>query len=491
MSHIGLGKIILLGEHAVVYGYPALAAALDRGVTIDAVPTPAGGPLRVDVPSWNVKLTADDDHSLARGLCAIADALELGRPPLSLIGDAQIPPGAGLGASAAFAVAIARALLAHLKKPTDAAAVDARPRARARPSCTASASGVDVALAVARRHRRVPQVDRAAHDSDRSRCACSSAPAARRARRPAMVERVARRRPRGSVDDARLRELGSAHRHRHVVAARAAISRRSARDMNRAHELLGGLGVSTPLLDALCDVARKLGAYGAKLTGAGGGGAVIAIAPRDKEDDILAAWKTRERATASSRRSAADDADAPAHGHRARVREHRARQVLGQARRGAEPAGGGQPVADARRARHRDDASTFDPRARATTSSMLDGAPADAEPRGPRSFSTSCARAPASTTRARVVSRTDFPTASGLASSASGFAALALAATRAGRARRSSPRELSILARRGSGSAARSIFGGLRAHARRHARRRQRRVRRADRVAARRAACAW
>src|SRR6185503_13143272 len=119
MSHIGLGKIILLGEHEVVYGFPALAAALDRGVKIDAVPTPAGGPLRIDVPSWNLKLAADDDHSFARGLSAIADAVGLGRPPLSLIGDAQIPPGAGLGASAAFAVAISRALLAHLKKPAD------------------------------------------------------------------------------------------------------------------------------------------------------------------------------------------------------------------------------------------------------------------------------------------------------------------------------------------------------------------------------------
>lgn len=62
--------------------------------------------------------------------------------------------------------------------------------------------------------------------------------------------------------------------------------------------------------------------------------------------------------------------------------------------------------------------------------------------------------------RARVESRNDFPTASGLASSASGFAALALAATRAAGVTLSE-RELSILARRGSGSAARSIHGGF------------------------------
>lgn len=61
---------------------------------------------------------------------------------------------------------------------------------------------------------------------------------------------------------------------------------------------------------------------------------------------------------------------------------------------------------------------------------------------------------------ARVESANNFPTASGLASSASGYAALALAASSAlGLALGS--RELSILARRGSGSAARSIFGGL------------------------------
>src|SRR6185503_19586788 len=62
--------------------------------------------------------------------------------------------------------------------------------------------------------------------------------------------------------------------------------------------------------------------------------------------------------------------------------------------------------------------------------------------------------------RARVITRNHFPTASGLASSASGFAALAAAATRAAGVTLT-PRELSKLARQGSGTAARSIFGGF------------------------------
>jgi len=64
------------------------------------------------------------------------------------------------------------------------------------------------------------------------------------------------------------------------------------------------------------------------------------------------------------------------------------------------------------------------------------------------------------TTRARVESGNDFPTGAGLASSASGFAALAVAADGA-LGLDLDARELSRLARRGSGSAARSIFGGF------------------------------
>ncbi|TMQ03452.1 MAG: diphosphomevalonate decarboxylase [Deltaproteobacteria bacterium] len=96
----------------------------------------------------------------------------------------------------------------------------------------------------------------------------------------------------------------------------------------------------------------------------------------------------------------------------------------------------------------------------------LDGAPAPAAARARVGALLDLVRASARiATRARVVSRNEFPTASGLASSASGFAALAAAAAAAA-GFALSPRQLSILARRGSGSAARSVFGGfVRMHA--------------------------
>jgi diphosphomevalonate decarboxylase len=91
----------------------------------------------------------------------------------------------------------------------------------------------------------------------------------------------------------------------------------------------------------------------------------------------------------------------------------------------------------------------------------LDGAPADPRFAARVSRFLDLVRGQAQLQAPAVVSTTNtVPTAAGLASSASGFAALALAASRAA-GLELSPAALSVLARRGSGSAARSIFGGL------------------------------
>jgi mevalonate kinase len=288
MTCVGFGKIILLGEHAVVYGYPALAAALDRGVTVAPVPTPAGGPLRLDLRGWDVAVTAGDDHPVARSLAAIADALDAGRPPLSLIGDAQLPPGAGLGSSAALAVAVARALLTYAKRPIDAATL-ARAAGASETLVHGKPSGVDVALAIAGGigvFRRVTGLVALGNVPPlRVLVGPSGAPRST----AAMIDRVAE--ATGSlVDDVRLRELGGLT-DTGTAALLAGDLPALGAAMNRAHALLGDLGVSTAQLDALCEAARAAGAHGAKLTGAGGGGAVIAIAPRDREQAVLAAWK--------------------------------------------------------------------------------------------------------------------------------------------------------------------------------------------------------
>jgi mevalonate kinase len=288
MTCVGYGKIILLGEHAVVYGYPALAAALDRGVTMAPVPTPAGGPLRLDIRAWDVAVTAGDDHPVGRSFAAIADALGAGRPPLSLIGDAQLPPGAGLGSSAALAVAIARALLTHMKRPLDVATLT-RAAGASEVLVHGRPSGVDVALAIAGGvgvfRKSTGLAPLGGVPPLRVLVGSSGAPRST----ATMVERVAGA-TRSLRDDPRLRELG-ALTDSGTAALLAADLPTLGGAMNRAHELLADLGVSTPQLDALCEAARAAGAYGAKLTGAGGGGAVIAIAPRDREPAILAAWK--------------------------------------------------------------------------------------------------------------------------------------------------------------------------------------------------------
>jgi mevalonate kinase len=57
--------------------------------------------------------------------------------------------------------------------------------------------------------------------------------------------------------------------------------------MNINHALLYGVGVSDESLERLISAARKMGALGAKLTGAGGGGCMIALAEDDKLEDVL------------------------------------------------------------------------------------------------------------------------------------------------------------------------------------------------------------
>ena len=60
--------------------------------------------------------------------------------------------------------------------------------------------------------------------------------------------------------------------------------------MNVCHGLLNALEVSTPELERMVSIARRSGAVGAKLTGAGGGGSIVALCP-DRQGEVASALR--------------------------------------------------------------------------------------------------------------------------------------------------------------------------------------------------------
>lgn len=313
------GKVILLGEHAVVYGYPALAGAIDTTVRCDwraLPPRPHHAPaLRVRAPFWQLDLSLASGTSFAddalgdprRAVAALVRAIgaHLGVDVIEALGpgeavmDTRLPAAAGLGSSAALAVAMTRALARALGRRlcNDEVATLADSAERC---FHANPSGVDVALAVGGglglycRGQGAAPMGRSRGlqpiDAPPMRLAVGLTGTARST--AGMVARVAaaREADRDRVDTC-LAALGRAAVNG-AEAMRAGDAAGLGGLMDEAHELLASLGVSSPELDALCEVARGAGALGAKLTGAGGGGAVIAIG-RDEgaEEEIVAAWR--------------------------------------------------------------------------------------------------------------------------------------------------------------------------------------------------------
>jgi mevalonate kinase len=254
----GLGKLILCGEHAVVYGYPALAMAIDLKTQVDV--SPSTGATHVVGPT---------DPRLD-------EALRVAAPHrgLEIRIRSDIPMGRGMGSSAALAVAWVRALADAAGEPPlthETVFARALPIERV---FHGNPSGLDVATSArggVLKFRRatppliepagtVPAVEIVALDSG-SMGATSE-----------IVAQVASLRP--GIDPV-LERIGAL-----VERAGGALSDPAALGplLTENHALLRELGVSTPALDDLVALALNAGALGAKLSGAGGGGVVLALA---------------------------------------------------------------------------------------------------------------------------------------------------------------------------------------------------------------------
>jgi mevalonate kinase len=274
VSAFSPGKVILLGEHGVVYGHPAIAAALSRGVTARAVPS--------ERPA--LKLDGVLSRAAAKSLRqAFAEALRLtGSPAVEVRLSSELPLSMGLGSSGAVSVALARLLLAHQNPPTKLYTAAGARRTE------------EVALAMEKVfHGRPSGLDHTT--SARGGLLWFKAGKARRLETPVSVPLVVclsgtRPPTKTLVEGLRERQdrwpgsYRNVFRHiADVVIEGAEALQRGDLDalgdaMNRNHGLLSALQVSGPSVESLVHQLRALGALGAKLTGAGGdGGAVIGL----------------------------------------------------------------------------------------------------------------------------------------------------------------------------------------------------------------------
>jgi mevalonate kinase len=279
------GKIILLGEHAVVYGAPAIAAGIERGAEARAWQSTAS---RLVVGDHAAR--PDDDSELGRAYRALLEVLDYRDVAVEV--SLELPPGCGLGASATVAVATARAVSQAIR-PTehDGTRILAAAQAWER-VFHGNPSGIDATTAALGGCLRFVR-GRGAEALPVGRplaiaVAIAGPPASTRA----MVEAVARlRESRPSYVDDIFRGIAGL-----VDQAREPLATGTldlvGQLMHQNQEFLAGLGVSTPAIDEACADARRAGALGAKLTGSGGGGAVIALVEPPVKP-VLSAWRAR------------------------------------------------------------------------------------------------------------------------------------------------------------------------------------------------------
>lgn len=290
------GKAILFGEHAVVYGRPAIAVpVLDVQAKATLRSNDAETDLRIIAPDLDrdyLLAEADEDDPLATIVRNTLQHLERTPPNVTLEVTSTIPLGRGLGSGAAISTAIVRILAQFFSQslpPTQVSALvyEVEKIYHGTPSGidnTVVAFEQPVYFIKGRPIQRMAVSDPFTliiGDTGRT------APTHQVVGDLRQRWQKDRQRYEGYFD-----EIGAV-----VQQARMAIEQETfklealGKLMNENQELLEALDVSSPELQQLIAVARQTGAWGAKLSGAGRGGNMIALASPEKASKIAQALR--------------------------------------------------------------------------------------------------------------------------------------------------------------------------------------------------------
>ncbi|HEX4922010.1 MAG TPA: mevalonate kinase [Candidatus Bathyarchaeia archaeon] len=296
------GKIILCGEQFVVLGAPAIAMAINLYSRVEARPmNKPGVEVDVDLPlkdlSLSRKYSARESAELLRPLRIAAEAT-LDRITKREAGvrvnvDCEIPVGAGLGSSASTTVAIASAVSRSMGTSLSREEIFKLAFVPER-FLHGNPSGVDQATCIyggVIRYKRPFKVEPLLIKNSPELVLCDTGI---HHKTKTLVGSVVRN---SKKNKEQFRE--------HLEEVRSicqgvvkALKRGDDEDlgalMSRNHELLRKIKVSHPKLDRLVDAALKAGALGAKLTGAGGGGCIIAVCEDAKARQKISRSLTRQ-----------------------------------------------------------------------------------------------------------------------------------------------------------------------------------------------------
>ena len=264
------GKLILSGEHSVVYGHQAIAMAVHRGLSITLKSIDAPSRFHLDNPLlWNIFQHFIPAHGLEIHV------------------ESSLPMGRGMGSSAALSIAFLRALANHNHEiPTFEdlyqKGMEIEGYFHGNPSGvdhTVSALGKTILY-----QKGTPPKIQPLQIQPISLLILDSGSAGNTGEQ---VQKVAEHFHLSKIQNA-LQRMGQCTKD---ILSSLCGEEQNLEDLGRLftenHQLLKQIGVSTPKLDHMVNEALDFGALGAKLSGAGGGGIIMALFPKEHSEQAL------------------------------------------------------------------------------------------------------------------------------------------------------------------------------------------------------------